>query len=317
MAVSGWFLGAAASLRSLRMPRADEQPAAASPPSTVFALEEGHVAAGPALPPWETPPAAWRPGRVEEWSTLVRELPADDATFLAGVPAGLSQAEAAALSAADWSWDDAQTDSLTPSSVAALQDKRLAAVRLRLVPARCRERNFWSAYWWKLRELGRLTTTAQVDAFLRVANRDPAGARVGAVVEALEAAARARHELEDLAKQCAEELRAASDNAALLRRVGQRHLAGKKMDSRELMDSVFESCKYHKQKVGVLIARLEELPPDKRVAGLGPELMGRLHAANAELGAAITEHRRAGLDTAPGQPDSAGQSRVQLSADCE
>eukprot|EP00756_Hemistasia_phaeocysticola_P060768 Hpha_TRINITY_DN430_c0_g1::TRINITY_DN430_c0_g1_i2::g.27576::m.27576 len=338
--MAGWFGGAADTLKALQG-RAAELSAQAKEAGVRAAekvkekaeerglgeyltLDERYTKQGKAqeaseLAPWEQVPEAWAEGRAADWEVLVRALHSDEATFTVGPRGdGLGEEEVASLEAAgvgavDWSWAEGEVELRTRASEAALGDAGLSGVRHTLVPRAVKEGVFWSRYWWKLRELGKLRQTSQVRPLLRVLN---AGGRPDGVAERVEEAERGRRRAAETLRQCEEEMRTSSDNVALLRRMQQRTLAGGgKSDSPELMESVYESCKYHKQKVASLMARLEDLAPEQRVGKLAPgsDLFVRLEEVNKQLGAVLADHRRGGFagDTAGDDVDEKVGEKVE------
>eukprot|EP01065_Artemidia_motanka_P003317 TRINITY_DN11590_c0_g1_i1.p1 TRINITY_DN11590_c0_g1~~TRINITY_DN11590_c0_g1_i1.p1 ORF type:complete len:370 (+),score=123.27 TRINITY_DN11590_c0_g1_i1:67-1176(+) len=271
--------------------------------SDVFALDERY-SGGTTLPsagaaPWDAVPEQWS-ARKEEWAVLTRSLALESRTFTAGPRDSAdasTEGECAALSAAgleavDWSWTDQDTEARTAASLKALEDEALNAVRLKLVPRAVRENAFWASYWWRVRELSKVRRTSQVRVLLDVLGAGADGG--GAVADRVEEEEKILASVSDVVRQCEDEMKTSVDNAALLRRMQQRYATGGKSDSPELMESVYESCKYHKQKVATLMGRLEELPADRQ-ASVPQDIGSRLEAVNVELGTVLTSYRRAGL----------------------
>ncbi|KAJ9459457.1 hypothetical protein DIPPA_31727 [Diplonema papillatum] len=212
---------------------------------------------------WCHVPESWTE-RGKEWEVLAKGVLLDDNTFLVGPCNRVAPSHI-----------NFERDAVTPEyELACIAFKPLAEARFQLVPKWVSDQNFWANYQWKLRELARSTTIRELEATLRSLNKDPiipplaVGKRVknrgithendviAEIVARVEEERKTTQRLKDYAQQVGDEVSSATDNASLLKRVVAR-ANGKSSD---LIDSVFESCQYHKQKLTALLEQGEAEP---------------------------------------------------------
>eukprot|EP00755_Sulcionema_specki_P038734 Sspe_Gene.111447::Locus_93529_Transcript_1_1_Confidence_1.000_Length_1044::g.111447::m.111447 len=277
-----------------------------------FELDERYCAKKESVsdPPWDVVPEGWT-GREKEWHLLITSLPLDPNCFLVAPrdPSTLSDSEEAMLKACgmyevlQFGFTDEEYEQSIPQARAAATDPAMVDIRLKLVPKWVSERDFWRNYFWKVRELGRCCDLSKVRVVLTVMNSDPdpypiddpstdkkrrknqgllqGDDKIQEILGKVEEEEKARQWVEGMVKQIDDEVRCCNDNVVLIRRVQQRA----NTTSPELRESVYESCKYHKQKVASLLGQLDGMPMEKRGEALGPEsdLVKKLVAVNEQL----------------------------------
>eukprot|EP01060_Flectonema_neradi_P008958 TRINITY_DN16411_c0_g1_i1.p1 TRINITY_DN16411_c0_g1~~TRINITY_DN16411_c0_g1_i1.p1 ORF type:complete len:361 (+),score=89.69 TRINITY_DN16411_c0_g1_i1:93-1175(+) len=217
--------------------------------------------------PWERIPESWQ-NRKTQWVTLSKALCDDENTFLVG-----PQGRTGIIDKIDFSLPDAPPAEM---QIASNEFKQLSTVRFKISPKWVSDTNFWVNFSWKLRELAICLSIEEVEERLRILNTQPEPqlpegeyakgkgitqdpSIVQGIIDKIKAARDATAKLESLKATVAEEIKTCDENASLLVRI-----LGRNTQNSDLKESVFESCKYHQQKVQQLISQIEESDQETR-----------------------------------------------------
>eukprot|EP00668_Euglena_longa_P045860 GGOE01061542.1.p1 GENE.GGOE01061542.1~~GGOE01061542.1.p1 ORF type:complete len:366 (+),score=70.47 GGOE01061542.1:97-1098(+) len=256
------------------------------------------------VPIWFKFPPLWDGHRKLEWTMLAKMLPKDENTFLVGPSRGMADSERAELERLGIHVVpilEEPVDNLMPCALLSLEkESDLDKSRFRLVPSKLTEPTFWRNFFWKCQELSKCTSSSQVESLLRVINcpvskREIAEAagrekceqqaeKLRGLLEPLHKVEMGRIWLEEHTPSIEEGIRTAHESIQLLQEVLDRSVQGSAAD--DLMESLFNSCKYRKQKISAVIGDLSEHCPWQC-----EELQGKLMEMNDMLKEALKQYR--------------------------
>eukprot|EP00760_Papus_ankaliazontas_P034641 PhM_4_TR7328/c0_g1_i1/m.31610 len=234
--------------------------------------------------PWDDVPASWTTqGKETDWAQIVVLITDDSNTFLVDYTRAVrpSAGDVVASSPQLQGKEQQQSpvddftfeftpDTVTLCTTAATSCEVLAKQRFNLVPKWTTEKCFWANYFWRLQELGKTDgSVAAVEAVLTCINTEPELtegrkkhfgvpeddqhiALVKDIVRRYALWIDAREKGDALIKQVGEDVRSARDNARLLATLNDR-------TDVELRESIFQSFRYQKTKVGGRISELDNL----------------------------------------------------------
>eukprot|EP01006_Ploeotia_vitrea_P055624 TRINITY_DN68016_c2_g3_i2.p1 TRINITY_DN68016_c2_g3~~TRINITY_DN68016_c2_g3_i2.p1 ORF type:complete len:355 (-),score=41.56 TRINITY_DN68016_c2_g3_i2:1163-2200(-) len=246
---------------------------------------------GEDLPIWEKIPEKWQGDRANEWRALAQLLPKDHNTFLIGAERELGEFEAScckecgiAIDFAEYEKvDETKTSSCAVASLSSC--KQLDDARFALVPKKVKDGIFWKRFFWKCGELSNCENSEKVLTMLcvlntaSIADEDQKAKRVGELkeilAEYLEIEGR-RNWMKDNLERLTEETKTAQEASQLLTHYMEKCSSGGVDEKdKDLMESLFESCKYHKQKIssmlGEITTKLDDTTGNATVEGLMKE----------------------------------------------
>eukprot|EP00759_Apiculatamorpha_spiralis_P006388 PhF_6_TR13692/c0_g1_i1/m.22072 len=261
-----------------------------------------------AMPYWDDIPASWV-GRESDWAQLCFLLIEDVNTFL--VAPSRVAASGKGIGAIDTTWTDAtlSPEMVSQCLVAVKLCNPLHVRRFELVPRATSDTLFWSNLFWRLRELGKANSSqCKLLEVLQMLNTEPTptpegaprkknigvgnnGATIEGIVKKVETWIRHRAKSETLCEGAKEDMRSARDNVRLLSTLNDR-------SDVELRESIFQSCRYQKQKLASRISDLSNCVTEGRAMVALPEVpsqgiesffaaledvIAELHAVNTSL----------------------------------
>eukprot|EP00667_Euglena_gracilis_P011387 EG_transcript_11625 len=256
------------------------------------------------VPIWYKYPPVWSGYRKAEWMMLAKILPKDENTFLIGPSRGVSDSERTELEHHEVQVTcilEDPLDSLMPCALLSLEKGGdLDESRFRLVPSKLTEPAFWRNFFWKCQEVGKCKSMSQVEALLQIINcplskrevSDPANrekqeqqvAKLRDLLEPVRKMEAGRIWLQEHISKIEEDIRTANESIQLLQEVLDRSVQVSTAD--ELMESLFNSCKYRKQKISAVIGDLSEHCPWQ-----SEELQDQLMQVNELLKEVLKQYR--------------------------
>ena len=217
--------------------------------------------------PWELIPSNWD-NRRSQWVTLSKALCDDENTFLVG-----PQGRTGIINNINFELPSAPSPEM---QIASSEFSALSTVRFRISPKWVSDSNFWINFVWTLRELTPCSSIEEVKERLQILNTQPEPQLpvgeyakgkgitqppniIEGIITKITAAKDATAKLDSLKLSVNEEMKTCDENASLLVRI-----IGRNSQNSDLKESVYESCKYHQQKVKQLISQIEESDEEVR-----------------------------------------------------
>eukprot|EP01012_Entosiphon_sulcatum_P015382 TRINITY_DN20353_c0_g1_i1.p1 TRINITY_DN20353_c0_g1~~TRINITY_DN20353_c0_g1_i1.p1 ORF type:complete len:271 (-),score=15.54 TRINITY_DN20353_c0_g1_i1:68-880(-) len=236
---------------------------------------------------WDDIPQKWV-GRHPTWDTVVQLICQDEMTFLIG-PDSATRTEGV-----EYEYNVSIDENMPRALLSVKQWPQLDQIRYSLVPARMKEPRFWTNFFWKCREVGKCESLTEVGDLMKKLNTSSTHPQESVFHTLLKPLFEEEHAWlwwQQNEGKIKEELETSQEGLSLFLSA-QADYTGHPTGNKELLESLLESCKYHKQRITILIGEIGAHSPLH-----GQIYCDRLLALNEELRAAIKR-----FQSLPGTP---------------